>query len=44
MVLETSMKLRVTEMDFPKKHFAPKTENEPKIWFFEFVEKFRHFY
>ena len=43
MVLETHMKLCMREPDFPEKFLPPKyrnwTENGPKTWFFEFIEK-----
>ena len=43
-MLETHMKLCVTELDFrEKKIFAQKIwENEPKTGFFEYIEKFCH--
>ena len=41
MVLETHMKLCMTEADFVKKKFSQKIwENGPKIGFFEFIERF----
>ena len=43
MVLETHMKLCMTELDFPGKFFCPKNgENGPKTEFFEFIGKFSH--
>ena len=47
MVLETHMKLCMTEPDFRGKIFLPKklgkgTQNEPKTGFFEFIGKFSH--
>ena len=47
MVLETHMKLFVTEPDFPGKLFLPQklgkwTQSEPKTGFLEFNRKFRH--
>ena len=44
MVLETHMKLCMTESDFPEKNFLPPklgkwTKNIPKTGFFEFIEK-----
>ena len=46
MVLETDMKLCVTELDFFKKIFCcpKKWEKGPKIGFSEFIEKFGQFY
>ena len=45
MVLETQMKLCMTEPDFPRKIFLPQklgkwTQNRPKTGFFEFSGKF----
>ena len=45
MVLETQMKLYVTELDFLEKNFlTPKlgkwTKNGPETGFYEFIEKF----
>ena len=41
MVLETHIKLCVTETDFLRKRFCPiNLENTPKIGFSEFIEKF----
>ena len=43
MVLETYMKMCVTEPDFlPKKIFPKNWENGPKTGFFEFIEQFGH--
>ena len=47
MVLETHMKLCVTEPEFPEKCSLPQklgkwTQNEPKTGFFEFIGKFSH--
>ena len=47
MVLETHVKLSVTEPDFLEKIFVPKhlgkwTKNGPKTGFFEFIERFGH--
>ena len=47
MVLQTHMKMRVTEPDFLEKtFFASKIgkmdQNGPKIGFFEFIEKLGH--
>ena len=47
MVLETHMKLCVTEPDFPGKFFLPQklgkwTQNGPKTEFFEFIRKLSH--
>ena len=40
MVLESHMKLCVTEPDFPEKNFLAK--NLENTEFFEFIEKFGH--
>ena len=47
MVLETQMKLCVTEPDFLEKNFLPPklgkwTKNGPKTEFLKFIEKFSH--
>ena len=47
MVLETPMKLCMTELDFLGKFFLPQKlgkwiQNEPKTGFFEFIGKFIH--
>ena len=47
MVLETYMKLCVTEPDILEKSFLPQklgkwTKNGPKTGFFKFIEKFAH--
>ena len=46
MVVETHMKLCMTEPDLSEKCLLQKlgkwTKNGPKIWFFEFIEKFCH--
>ena len=46
MMLETHMRLCVTEPDFPEKIFSQKlgkwTKNGPKTGIFEFIEKFGH--
>ena len=47
MVLETYLKLRVTQLDFLEKNFLPQelkkwTKNGPKTGFFECFEKFGH--
>ena len=43
MVLETHMKLCVTEPDFPGKCFCPRNgENGPETGFFEFIGKLSH--
>ena len=47
MVLETNMKLSVTEPDFPGKTFLPPKWGKwakigPKTEFFEFIGKFSH--
>ena len=44
MLLETHMKLLVTELDFPGKSFLPQkwgkgAKNRPEIGFFEFIGK-----
>ena len=52
MVLETHMKLCMTELDFPgkknlpppQKKFGKWAKNGPKTEFFEFSEKFGNFY
>ena len=48
-MLETHMKLCVTEPDFPEKFFCPKNcENGTKMGqkqdFFEYIEKFCHYF
>ena len=43
MVLETHMKLCVTELDFPGKFFLPQNwKNGPKTGLFELIGKFSH--
>ena len=47
MVLETHMKLWMTEPNFLKKFFLPEklgkwAKNGPKTGFFKFIEKFGH--
>ena len=47
MVLETQMKLCVTELDFLEKNvllqnLGKLTKNGPKTWFFEFIKRFGH--
>ena len=45
MVLESHMKLCMTELDFPEKIFWTKNQkNGPETGFFEFIEKFGHQY
>ena len=47
MVLETHMKLCMTELDFPRNFFLPQkwekwAKNRPKTEFFEFIGKLSH--